>query len=90
MRDAARHSTSLRVLYLHEFGRVGGAELALLRLIEAIAPLGVTPVIAWPRREAAVQRLIAGGIRVVRLRVPRWRHGLSRCLRRGPQRARHA
>ena len=59
---------------------MGGAELALLRLIEAMTPLGVTPILAWPRRDGTVQRLISRGVRVVGLRVPRWRHGLSLCL----------
>ncbi len=80
MRDTTRYSASLRVLYLHEFSRMGGAELALLRLIEAIAPLGVTPIVAWPRRDETVRRLTSRGVRVVGLRVPRWRHGLSLCL----------
>ncbi len=59
---------------------MGGAELALLRLVEAMPPLGVTPILAWPRRDGTVQHLISRGVRVVGLRVPRWRHGLSLCL----------
>jgi glycosyltransferase involved in cell wall biosynthesis len=66
-----------RVLYLHEFSRMGGAELALLRLIEAIRPAGVEPLVVWPRNDAIFARLSSQGIRVVRLKVPRWRHGLS-------------
>jgi glycosyltransferase involved in cell wall biosynthesis len=66
-----------RVLYLHEFSRMGGAELALLRLIEAIRPTGVEPLVVWPRNDAIFARLSSQGIRVVRLKVPRWRHGLS-------------
>jgi glycosyltransferase involved in cell wall biosynthesis len=59
---------------------MGGAELALLRLIETIVSLGVIPIVAWPRRDENVQRLISCGVRVVGVRVPRWRHGLSLCL----------
>lgn len=66
-----------RVLYLHEFGRLGGAEQALLRLVEAIRPTGVEPLVVWPRNDAILARLSSQGVRVVRLRVPRWRHGLS-------------
>ena len=66
-----------RVLYLHEFGRLGGAEQALLRLVEAIRPTGVEPLVVWPRNDAILARLSSQGIRVVRLKLPRWRHGLS-------------
>ena len=66
-----------RVLYLHEFSRIGGAELALVRLIEAIRPTGVEPLVAWPRNDAIFARLLSQGIRVVRLKVPAWRRGLS-------------
>lgn len=68
---------TLRVLYLHEFSRMGGAELALVRLIEAIGSAGVEPLVVWPRKDAMFARLSSQGIRVVRLKVPRWRHGLS-------------
>ena len=66
-----------RVLYLHQFSRMGGAELALVRLIEAIRPTGVEPLVIWPRNDATSVRLVSQGIRVVRLKIPRWRHGLS-------------
>jgi len=66
-----------RVLYLHEFSRMGGAELALVRLIEAIRLIGVEPLVAWPRKDAIFARLSSQGIRVIRLKVPDWRHGLS-------------
>lgn len=56
---------------------MGGAELALLRLLEAIGPTGVEPLVVWPRDDAAFERLSSRGIGVIRLRVPRWRHGLS-------------
>jgi len=73
----ARQSVPLRVLYLHEFSRMGGAELALLRLLDAIRPFGVQPIVVWPRKDAIVARLSSQGNHVVRLKVPRWRHGLS-------------
>jgi len=56
---------------------MGGAELALLRLLEAIGPMGVEPLVVWPHSDAAFERLSSRGIGVIRLRVPRWRHGLS-------------
>jgi glycosyltransferase involved in cell wall biosynthesis len=56
---------------------MGGAELALFRLLEAIGPMGVEPLVVWPRIDPASERLSSRGIRVIRLRLPRWRHGLS-------------
>lgn len=66
-----------RVLYVHEFGRMGGAEVGLVRLLDAIRPAGVEPVVLWPQLDAVSSRLASSGTRVVRLRVPRWHHGLS-------------
>ncbi len=68
---------AIRVLYLHEFGRMGGAERALLRLADAIRQARVEPLMVWPQKDAALAWLASRGIRVVPLRVPRWRHGLS-------------
>jgi glycosyltransferase involved in cell wall biosynthesis len=64
-------------LYLHEFSRMGGAELALLRLLDAIRPVGVEPLVVWPRNEATCARLSSQGFRVVPLTVPRWTHGVA-------------
>lgn len=68
----------IRVLYLHEFRRIGGAERALLGLADAIRQAGIEPLVALPRRDAAFAWLESRAIRVVPLTVPRWRHGL--CL----------
>jgi len=67
----------IRILYLQEFRRIGGAERALLGLVDAIRHVGVEPLVAMPRREAAVARLASREIRAVPLSVPRWRHGVS-------------
>jgi glycosyltransferase involved in cell wall biosynthesis len=68
---------AIRVLYLHEFRRIGGAERALLGLADAIRQAKVEPLVVWPQKDAAFAWLASRGIRVVPLRVPRWRHGLS-------------
>ena len=73
-------SRPIRVLYLHAFSQMGGAEWALLRLVEAIGALGVTPIAVWPRGDKGRQWLAARGIPAVTLTVPRWRHGLSLCV----------
>jgi glycosyltransferase involved in cell wall biosynthesis len=67
----------IRVLYLHEFRRIGGAERGLLGLVDAIRRVSVDPLVALPRRDAAFAWLKSRGIRTVPLPVPRWRHGLS-------------
>lgn len=67
----------IRVLYLHEFRRIGGAERALLTLADAIRQVGVESLVALPRRDAAFAWLESRAIRAVPLTVPRWRHGLS-------------
>jgi glycosyltransferase involved in cell wall biosynthesis len=67
----------VRVLYLHGFGRVGGTERAVLRLVEVIRQWNVEPLLVWPRRDGAVLRLQARGIRVALLKVFRWRGVLS-------------
>lgn len=59
---------------------MGGAEWALLRLVDAIGPLGVAPIALWPREDSGSRWLTARGIQVVTLAVPRWRHGLSLCI----------
>ena len=51
--------------------------MAFLRLIEAIGPMGVEPLVVWPRIDSALERLSSRGIHVLRLRLPRWRHGVS-------------
>ncbi len=68
---------AIRVLYLHEFRRMGGAERALLCLADAIRQVRVEPLVLWPQKDAAFAWLASRGIRVVPLRVPRWRHGLA-------------
>jgi len=70
----------IRVLYLHEFRRTGGAERALLELADAIRQVGVEPLVALRRRDAAFTWLKSRGIRAVPLAVPRWRHGFSQPL----------
>ncbi len=72
-----RSGAPVRVLYVHEFGRMGGAEVGLVRLLGAVRPAGVEPVVLWPQLDVVSSRLASGGARVVRLRVPRWHHGLS-------------
>lgn len=67
----------IRVLYLHEFKRIGGAERALLGLADAIRQEKVEPLVVWPQKDAAFAWLASRGIRVIPLRGPRWRHGLS-------------
>ncbi|HSD51701.1 MAG TPA: glycosyltransferase, partial [Candidatus Methylomirabilis sp.] len=68
---------AIRVLYLHELRRMGGAERALLGLADAIRQVRVEPLMVWPPQGTAFAWLASRGIRVVPLRVPRWRHGLS-------------
>ncbi len=69
---------SIRVLYLHEFTRIGGAERALLGLAGTIRQMGVEPLVAWPRKDSASTWLRSRGVHVVPLKVPSWSHGL--CL----------
>lgn len=59
---------------------MGGAEVALLRLLEGIRPVGVEPLVVWPRNDAIAARLSSQGVRVVPLTVPRWTRGLSLAL----------
>jgi glycosyltransferase involved in cell wall biosynthesis len=73
----AGRALPVRVLYLHGFDRVGGAEQAVLRLVEVIRQWDVEPLLVWPRRDGAVLRLQARGIRVALLKVFRWRGALS-------------
>jgi glycosyltransferase involved in cell wall biosynthesis len=68
---------AIRVLYLHEVRRMGGAERALLGLADAIRQVKVEPLMVWPQQDPAFAWLTSRGIRVIPLRVPRWRHGLS-------------
>lgn len=39
--------------------------------------MAVEPLVVWPQKDAAFAWLESQGIRVVPLKVPRWRHGLS-------------
>ncbi|MBI4574159.1 MAG: glycosyltransferase [candidate division NC10 bacterium] len=66
-----------RVLYLHEFSRIGGAERALLGLADAVRQKAVEPLVVWPQKDSAFTWLQSRGVHVVPLKVPSWRHGLS-------------
>lgn len=70
-------SAPIRVLYLHGFRRIGGAERALLSLADAIRQMAVEPLVLWPQEDRAFTRLQSRGVRVVALKVPPWRHGFS-------------
>ncbi len=80
----------IRVLYLHSFKRIGGAERALLWMVDAIRDMGVEPLVLWPQKDGASAWLEERGVRVSLLKVPAWRHGFSlpllplllSCLRR--------
>jgi glycosyltransferase involved in cell wall biosynthesis len=67
----------IQVLYLHEFGRIGGAERALLGLADAIRQMAVEPLVVWPRKDGAFTWLESRGVRAAALKVPPWKHGLS-------------
>ncbi len=62
---------AIRVLYLHEFRRMGGAERALLRLADAFRQVKVELLVVWPQKDAAFAWLASRGIRVLPLRVSR-------------------
>jgi len=71
----------IRVLYMHGFDRIGGAERALLGSVDAIKCMPVEPLVVWPRRDDAYAWLQSRNIRVALLDLPAWRHGLSLVLR---------
>jgi glycosyltransferase involved in cell wall biosynthesis len=68
---------AIRVLYLQEFRRIGGAERALLALADAIRQVKVEPLVVWPQKDAAFAWLASRGMQAIPLSVPRWRHGVS-------------
>lgn len=61
---------ALRVLYIHGFTRLGGAEHALLRLADAIRQMGIEPLVLWPRNDRAFAWLRSRGIRAAGIKVP--------------------
>ena len=61
---------ALRVLYIHGFTRLGGAERALLRLADAIRQRGVEPLVLWPKNDRGFPWLRSRGIRVAGIKVP--------------------
>jgi len=68
---------ALRVLYIHGFTRLGGAERALLRLADAIRQTGVEPLVLWPKSDRGFPWLRSRGIRVAGIKVPVGTHRLS-------------
>jgi len=66
-------STTVRVLFLHRFDRMGGAERALLALVREIQKENVEPLLLWPRKDAAYRALQEQGVRCAILNVPGWR-----------------
>ena len=80
MGDAGSESKPIRVLYLHGFERIGGAERGLLTLADAIRRMAVEPLVLWPRRDWAFRWLEERGVRVHALKLPPSRDGFSRLL----------
>ncbi len=70
-------SMPIRVLYLHGFTRIGGAERALLGLADTIRQTAVEPFVVWQRRDEGFGWLQSRGIRVSALWIPPWWHGFS-------------
>lgn len=68
---------SIRVLYLHDSRRIGGAERALLTLATSIRQMAVEPLVVWPLQDDTALWLRSRDVRVLQLKVPAWRHGLA-------------
>jgi glycosyltransferase involved in cell wall biosynthesis len=70
----------IRVLYMHRFDRIGGAERALLGSVDAIKCLPVEPLVVWPRQDDAYAWLQSRNVPVALLDLPAWKHGFSLAL----------
>ena len=73
--EGMARGAAFRVLYIHGFTLLWGAERALLRLADAIRQAGVEPLVLWPRNDRAFAWLRSRGIRAAGIKVPvgmRW------------------
>ncbi len=68
---------SVRVLYLHDSKRIGGAERALLTLATSIKQMAVEPLVVWRLADDTAQWLRSGGVRVLQANIPPWCHGFA-------------
>lgn len=67
----------VRVLYLHDSKRIGGAERALLTLATSIKQMAVEPLVVWRLADDTAQWLRSGGVRVLQAYIPPWCHGFA-------------